>query len=171
MLPHRRRPRRPSPCPATSYGDDAKCIDCHDTVGIKGTAHGREFKDRSPAANHGCESCHGPGKKHVETEGEPDTIVSLKSLPPDQAERDVHDLSRPRRARALGRQPARAAQRRVRDLSQRPFPAPGDKQLKAKSEAELCTPAATATLVVNRLYRFNHMPVREGEIYALLVLP
>jgi hypothetical protein len=71
--------------PADFYGNDAKCVECHDTIGIKGTAHGREFKDRSPAANHGCESCHGPGKKHVETEGEQGTIVSLKSLRPDEA--------------------------------------------------------------------------------------
>jgi len=45
--------------PAGYVGDGAKCIECHDTQSYKGTAHGRDFKDRSPAATHGCESCHG----------------------------------------------------------------------------------------------------------------
>jgi len=42
--------------PGEYVGDDAKCIECHDNITLKGTSHGREFKDRSPVKNHGCET-------------------------------------------------------------------------------------------------------------------
>ena len=53
-------PQKPSP--GEYVGNDQTCIDCHDTQSYKGTAHARAFKEKAPAANHGCESCHGPGK-------------------------------------------------------------------------------------------------------------
>ena len=33
----------------------------------------------------GCEACHGPGKKHVDTRGSADTIVKPSDLPPDRS--------------------------------------------------------------------------------------
>ena len=155
LLPHRRRRARPD-----FYGDDAKCIECHDTVGIKGTAHGREFKDRSPAANHGCESCHGPGKKHVEAEGEPDTIVSLKSLRPDEAAATCttcHD--RTKHALWDGSQ---HDQRNLGCLNCHSIhSAKGQPQLKAKDEWTLCQ--GCHRNVVHKQLRFNHMPVRRAR--------
>ena len=43
---------------------------CHDES-YKGTKHALAFNARTPAATHGCESCHGPGQKHAES-GDPD---------------------------------------------------------------------------------------------------
>src|SRR5512134_950908 len=37
--------------PGEYVGDDAKCLECHDDHPLKGTVHGREFKDRSPVKN------------------------------------------------------------------------------------------------------------------------
>lgn len=48
------------------YVGSAMCVECHDdkTDGLQKTQHGRRaFEKLSPL---GCESCHGPGGKHVE---------------------------------------------------------------------------------------------------------
>ena len=157
-------PQKAAPAQAVAgeyVGDDAKCIDCHDTVGIKGTAHGRQFKDRAPAANHGCESCHGPAKKHVDTEGEPDTIVSLKSLSPDQASATCttcHD-----RAKHALWDGSQHDQRTIGCLNcHSVHAAKGEPQLKAKDESTLC--ASCHRPIVHKQLRFNHMPVREGKM-------
>ena len=73
----------PAPAPqgaqAATFVGDAKCIECHDQT-IKGTLHGRSADPRTPAAKQGCESCHGPGSKHVE---DPTTVQvkNFKTLP------------------------------------------------------------------------------------------
>ncbi|HJQ86123.1 MAG TPA: hypothetical protein VJ820_01485, partial [Propionibacteriaceae bacterium] len=52
---------------ATFVGSDT-CLGCHDEQqkGYTDTAHGRADHPRSPASAQGCESCHGPGSKHVD---------------------------------------------------------------------------------------------------------
>src|SRR5262245_37549494 len=44
------------------------CTTCHSDKEqtLKGTPHGEAHNPRTPAATHGCESCHGPGKAHVD---------------------------------------------------------------------------------------------------------
>src|SRR5687767_8915052 len=53
---------------AELVGDDETCLTCHEAQksGYSNTMHGRPDHPRSPASNGGCESCHGPGSKHVE---------------------------------------------------------------------------------------------------------
>jgi DmsE family decaheme c-type cytochrome len=54
-----------APPPANYVGDDT-CTTCHTDKSLKGTRHGEAADPRTPAAQHGCESCHGPGKAHVD---------------------------------------------------------------------------------------------------------
>jgi DmsE family decaheme c-type cytochrome len=57
-----------APPPAGYAGNDT-CVTCHDQAeSLKGTPHGQAKDPRSPAAGHGCESCHGPGQAHVDDE-------------------------------------------------------------------------------------------------------
>ena len=55
----------PQPPPSNEYVGDDTCTTCH-TQTLKGTKHGVAADPRTPAAQHGCESCHGPGKAHVD---------------------------------------------------------------------------------------------------------
>jgi hypothetical protein len=66
--------------PPGNYIGDAACLSCHDTHGYAGTAHADQQNPRTPAATHGCESCHGPGRQHAEG-GDPSSIKNPASLP------------------------------------------------------------------------------------------
>ena len=74
----------------------------------------------------------------------------------------MHDLPQPRRARALGRQPARGARPVVHDLPQRARRTSPSKQLKEKTQAALC--ATCHRDKIAKLDRSGHMPVREGKM-------
>lgn len=53
--------------PAPGYTGDDVCLQCHEAQGaISKTPHGRVNNPRTPFANNGCESCHGPGQAHVD---------------------------------------------------------------------------------------------------------
>ena len=63
-----------------SYAGEAACLSCHDTHAYQGSAHARSENPRTPAATHGCESCHGPGKAHADG-GDPSAIRNPASMP------------------------------------------------------------------------------------------
>jgi DmsE family decaheme c-type cytochrome len=146
---------------AADYVGQDTCITCHDSQGYKGTAHAMVSNPRSPVATHGCESCHGPGKAHVDAGGDASKIVNLKTLTPQRASEACtvcHD--RTKHALWAGSQ---HEQRGVSCLSCHSVHTPvGPKQLKAKTEPELC--ATCHRNIVNKLNRFNHMPVREEKM-------
>ena len=70
--------------PADYAGEDA-CLSCHPTQSYKGTAHALATNLRTPAATHGCESCHGPGKGHVDGGGDTTKIVNPGTRPLPEA--------------------------------------------------------------------------------------
>jgi DmsE family decaheme c-type cytochrome len=146
---------------AGDYVGQDTCLTCHDDRNYKGTAHALVSNPRSPVATHGCESCHGPGKAHVDSDGDKTKIVNLKTLSPQRASEacaTCHDRSK--HALWSGSQ---HDQRSVSCLTCHSVHAPvGPKQLKAKTEPELC--ATCHRNIVNKLNRFNHMPVREGKM-------
>ncbi len=57
---------------STTYSDGTRaCTECHDdehATAIMSGPHGMAGDARTPAANHGCESCHGPGGEHARQE-------------------------------------------------------------------------------------------------------
>ena len=64
----------------TQYVGEAVCLTCHESQKYDGTAHALKSNDRTPAATHGCESCHGPGKAHVDSGGDDTKIVKPKAI-------------------------------------------------------------------------------------------
>ena len=47
---------QPQAVPAAEYAGETTCLGCHEDKAYKGTAHSLALKERTPAANHGCET-------------------------------------------------------------------------------------------------------------------
>lgn len=72
----------PAPTPGGDYVGSESCKECHEDQfkNFQGTKHSRlkdvdSWKDKVV----GCETCHGPGKKHLEDATTPGTIISFKN--------------------------------------------------------------------------------------------
>lgn len=63
------------------YVGEATCLNCHEAQarGYRNSAHGRAWRAGTPMASQGCESCHGPGKGHVNGSGDKSKIRTLKA--------------------------------------------------------------------------------------------
>ena len=71
-----------NPAPSSAdYVGESTCLSCHPTQSYKGTAHAVAANAKTPAATHGCESCHGPGRSHVDGGGDTASIKNPGSLP------------------------------------------------------------------------------------------
>jgi DmsE family decaheme c-type cytochrome len=69
------------------------CLECHEREhkAMERTLHGKVLAtgvSRTDLQRHGCESCHGPGSKHVQDPTDPDAIIKLgpNSTQPAQAQ-------------------------------------------------------------------------------------
>ena len=146
--------------PSNYVGEDT-CVTCHEKQSYKGTAHALKFNAKTPAANHGCESCHGAGKAHVEGGGDKTKILNPSKMEPS-AVSDMCTTCHDRKTHALWN----GSQHNQRNLSCatcHSVHAPkGRKQIKAASEAELC--GTCHKNITNKLHRFDHMPVREDKM-------
>jgi DmsE family decaheme c-type cytochrome len=148
------------PAQAAEYAGQDTCLACHEDHSYKGTAHGRAFNGRTPAANLGCENCHGPGKAHAES-GDPALIRNFRSTSPSETSATCTTCHN-RATHALWD----GSQHDQRNLTcttcHSVHAAKGQPQLKAQNQTTLC--ATCHRNVVNRTHRFNHMPVREGAL-------
>lgn len=69
----------PPAVPGATFVGNAACADCHADItrGFAGSAHGRYHRDAAKQAGlTGCESCHGPGSKHIAAAGAREFIVN-----------------------------------------------------------------------------------------------
>ncbi len=77
----------PTPAPSgqlpAGYAGTDTCVLCHDAESktMTQSRHGQTKDPRSPAATLGCESCHGPGQKHVDDDAK-GNIKRFKQLKP-----------------------------------------------------------------------------------------
>jgi DmsE family decaheme c-type cytochrome len=146
--------------PAADYAGEATCLTCHEDQAYKATAHGRAFNARTPAANQGCESCHGAGKAHAES-GDPALILRFSAVPAAEASEACTSCHN-RASHALWDGSAHD-QRNISCVSCHNVHTPkGEPQLAARTQQQLCSNCHRN--VTNRQYRFNHMPVREGNL-------
>ncbi len=150
----------PAATPASGeYVGEETCIGCHDQS-YKGTVHAQTFNERTPAATHGCESCHGPGKAHADS-GDATLIRRFTNTPPSEVSATCTTCHN-RATHALWD----GSQHDQRNLTcttcHSVHSAKGEPQLKAQTQQALC--ATCHRNVVNRTHRFNHMPVREGAL-------
>jgi DmsE family decaheme c-type cytochrome len=154
------KPVPPQPAAAAEYAGEETCLGCHEDQSYKGTAHALAINERTPAAQQGCESCHGPGKAHAES-GDPTLIRRLAQMPPSEAA-ETCTTCHNRTSHALW-DGSQHDQRNVGCLScHSVHHARGAAQIKARNQMELCSTCHRN--VANRQHRFNHMPLREGAM-------
>jgi DmsE family decaheme c-type cytochrome len=147
---------------ATNVGDDT-CLNCHEPqkAGYVKSLHYRKADARTPAAKGGCESCHGPGSKHI-TDPAGTPMKSFKKMTPadssavcvtchNRGEHALWDGSQ-HEARGLACTTCHSVHSYTSD----------EKQLKAANQMELC--ATCHRDKVSKLDRSGHMPVREGKM-------
>jgi DmsE family decaheme c-type cytochrome len=150
---------------AGEYAGDTTCLTCHQDKerGYHASAHGRAWDERTPAATtHGCETCHGPGKAHADAGGDKTKIRLFTALAPHEASATCTTCHN-RGPHALWDGSAHD-QRNLGCLSCHSVHSAKSEraQLKAKGELEVC--ATCHRDKINKLARFNHMPVREGKM-------
>jgi DmsE family decaheme c-type cytochrome len=157
--PARPQPQAQAPAPAGEYVGQETCVTCHENQTYKGQ-HALAFNERTPAATHGCESCHGPGKAHAES-GDPTLIQRF--TPATTAQSSVACLSCHNRGSHALWEGSQHDQRTLGCTTCHNIHAPkAEPQLSARTQAELCSKCHRN--VTQRQYRYNHMPVREGAL-------
>jgi DmsE family decaheme c-type cytochrome len=85
VLPLSSRDAQPAAPPA-GYAGAETCAMCHTAqdASLKKTGHGKSANARTPAAQLGCESCHGPGQAHVDDEAK-GHIAKFSQMTPEQS--------------------------------------------------------------------------------------
>ncbi|MGE3275324.1 MAG: DmsE family decaheme c-type cytochrome [Vicinamibacterales bacterium] len=149
--------------PQSGYVGAETCVTCHEGYdhNISTSKHGFAADPRTPAAQQGCESCHGPGEAHV---NDPANVkpIQLTQVPAAEAN-EACTTCHNREEHALWA----GSQHDVRNVSCVSCHSVHDPkspvgQLKASTETQLC--ASCHRNVTAKQKRFNHMPVREGKL-------
>jgi len=146
-----------------TYAGEAACLSCHEEEGksYHETPHARAKNPRSPAASETCESCHGPGSKHIEADGDGfiDNPAKMKAADASAVCTTCHNRSE-HNMWAGGKHDSRGISC-VTCHSQH-SPKSEVAQLKKASVTETCVQCHKTQ--VSKLHRFSHMPVREGKL-------
>jgi DmsE family decaheme c-type cytochrome len=150
--------------PPPGYVGSAECISCHSEQGdsIKGTPHGQAKNPRSPEAAHGCESCHGPGKAHVDDDAK-EHVLKLKSASPGEINQIC--LTCHNRGTHAGWEGSTHAARNLKCTTCHSVHSPqsAEHQLVKPTETGVCV--SCHRLQVAKTERaVAHMPVREGKM-------
>jgi DmsE family decaheme c-type cytochrome len=149
--------------PAAGYAGSEACTTCHDQgESLKGTAHAQMLNPRTPAATHGCESCHGPGQAHIDDEAK-GHIRKFAQLSPGEASATC--LSCHNRGNHAGWEGSAHDRRNLSCTTCHSVHAPKSaaRQLVKANETELCA-TCHRVQVVKTERGVAHMPVREGKM-------
>jgi DmsE family decaheme c-type cytochrome len=151
------------PADAKYVGDDS-CLGCHEEqrAGYERSPHHWASDPRTPAAEQGCETCHGPGSKHADDPDHVNIINDFTVMKPD-AINAVCTTCHNRGDHALwdGSQHER---RGVTCTNCHSLHSPKSDTgfLKAKTEPEVC--AACHRDKAAKVERAVHMPLGEGKM-------
>ena len=165
------KPAAPTTAPATAaapaqsgYAGSDTCLLCHDVENtLKGTKHAQALDPRTPAAQQGCESCHGPGQAHVDDDEKGNILRFTKASPP--AEASGACLNCHSGGAHAGWQGSKHEARNLTCTTCHSVhhPVSPAKQLVKNTETQLCA-TCHRTQVAKTERAVAHMPVREGKM-------
>ncbi len=155
-------PRTASAQQEAGYAGTAACTECHqkNAAALDKTLHGKTADPRTPMSVKGCETCHGPGAKHADdpTESKPLQFNKVSGQAASAVCTSCH-ASGEHALWAGSKHEGRGVACTTCHSVHNPK---GPKQLKAETQPQLC--ASCHQQIVNKLNRFNHMPVREDKL-------
>jgi DmsE family decaheme c-type cytochrome len=159
------KPAQPAAPPAAGYVGQDTCLGGHDDKDegpFMKTAHATKADPRSPAAKLGCESCHGPGAKHVDDPGT-NKLRNLRATGSASEINSTCTACHSRQTHVLWS----GSQHESRGLACSTChsvhsPKSEEKQLKEVTQRELC--ATCHRDKISKLDRSGHMPVREQKM-------
>ena len=156
----------PSPASGAAAGEyvgEEKCLECHEDEGkgYHATPHSRVKNERTPAANNSCDTCHGPGKAHVDADGD-GHIKDFKKMAP----RQIGEMCTTCHARSehINWDGGKHNSRNMTCTTcHSVHESKSEKaQLKKVSVVETCVQCHRKE--VNKVHKNSHMPVREGKL-------
>jgi DmsE family decaheme c-type cytochrome len=147
-----------------TYVGEKSCLGCHEEqrASYERSPHHWAADSRTPAAQQGCETCHGPGSKHAADPDHVDVVNDFSKMAP-AAVNATCTACHNRGEHALWE----GSQHERRDVTctschsmHKPLSDAGF--LKAKTETEVC--ATCHRDKAAKLDRSGHMPLREGKM-------
>jgi DmsE family decaheme c-type cytochrome len=155
-------PPKPAPGQDTAYVGMDQCAACHEetVTAFKETLHGKKgFEMRSKNA---CETCHGPGKAHVDAGGGKGSMKNPNNLPKNEQSAmclTCHD----RGNKALWDGSTHDTRGLACQSCHSVHSPQGSKaQLKTATESELCFSCHKQKQ--SQFFRASHHPIREGKM-------
>jgi DmsE family decaheme c-type cytochrome len=146
---------------APNFNIDLRCHQKQALPYIK-SPHGRKWDARTPAADIGCERCHGPGMAHDLEPGVKGKIVGFKNSPPREVTKvclSCHD----KRSHTEWQSSTHAA-RNVSCVSCHSIHAAKSDHFQLKEANTVATCAQCHRDKAAKMQRSSHMPVREGKM-------
>jgi DmsE family decaheme c-type cytochrome len=147
-----------------NYVGAAKCMSCHEVQakGYRESPHARQWDVRAPAAERGCETCHGAGQKHVEDVGAKGTLRNFKKIAP----RDVSAtcMTCHNKQEHASWQGSMHDARNVTCVNCHSVHTPKSEKAHLRTVTVVETCAQCHREKVAKLQRSGHMPVREGKM-------
>jgi len=154
----------PPSAPASGYAGSDTCATCHTTEeeSLKGTQHAQAKNPSTPAAAHGCESCHGPGQAHVDDE-QKGHIQKFPQMKPGEI--NATCLTCHNRGEHAGWEGSAHERRNLSCATCHSVHSPKSftHQLVKGNETELCV-TCHRVQVAKTERSVAHMPVREGKM-------
>ena len=157
---NKQAPKSPVAAEAATYVGAETCLECHENKKGDPTLHFRAADPRTPAATKGCESCHGPGSLHAD---DPEKVKPMQFNKVSAVEASAACTG----CHTSGEHAFWAnSKHEARNVSctscHSVHSSKGAVLMKEATQTKLC--ASCHQAIVNKLNRFNHMPVREDKM-------
>jgi DmsE family decaheme c-type cytochrome len=150
---------------ATGLVGDDTCTTCHESEGksLRGTLHGKAQNVRTPAGRAGqsCETCHGPGQKHVDS-GRKEDIRRFDAM----SSRDVNAtcLTCHNKSSHANWQGGMHEARNVSCATCHSVHAPKSERAQLKTATVVQTCETCHKQETMKVKKSGHMPLREGKM-------